>query len=59
MIRGEEKDGSEVGSGRINRKELSKRVGEAERKGGHSVLRRIGYRSRLPNSNPLISQTMP
>lgn len=33
MGSGEEKDGSEIGSGRISSEQLNKRVGEAERKG--------------------------
>lgn len=43
MGSGEEKDGSEIGSGRISSEQLNKRVGEAERKRGHPVLGRIGH----------------
>lgn len=43
MGSGEEKDGREIGSGRISSEQLNKRVGEAERKRGHPVLGRIGH----------------
>lgn len=41
--------------------ELRDRVGgrRENREGGHSVLRKVGHMSGLPNSNQLIALTMP